>query len=294
MPVESADGGGRSWLAESVREKRRLIWTGHGASFALAQVFAAVLEEQGCPTLSLPLSQCGGAEVCLVSQSARDPGIPVALLITEAGRKPDWTSVPRLEVPHLGQLEWLPLSFMREALRVFGLALGVPARPVSWVPQREPRSEILVVEQYVEPLRALVGAARHKLEGFPLEVASCDELGHGLHARLWRRPGAYRVRLLCLPGAEQGRMDAVRKWCEQAGTSLVEMRLATSTEEEAGTRPLEVFEQSLALIAELCVAHGIDWRERQVPAEADWLRDVRPGEEERVPAPGGKSCAGRS
>jgi hypothetical protein len=293
MPVESADGGGHAWLSGAVREKRSLIWTGHGASFALAQVFAAALEELGCASRALPVSQCGGAEVCLVSQTARDPALTVALLVTQRERKSIWTSAPRLEVPHLGQSEWLPLSFMREALRAFGLALGVPPWPSLTVPHCEPRSEILVVERYVEPLRSLVGAARHKLEGLPLEVVSSDELGHGLHARLWRRPEAHRVRLLRQTEGEQRWIEPVRKWCEQVGTALVEMKLGTSAEKRTGAQPLEVFEHGLALVEALCLAHGINWQESQVPAEADWLRDVRPTRES-APVSGGKSCTGFS
>ena len=288
MPVESADRDGHAWLSGAVREKRSLIWTGHGASFALAQIFAAALEDLGCASRALPISQCGGAEVCLVSQTARDPGLTVSLLVTQPERSSNWTSAPRLEVPHSGQPEWLPLSFMREALRAFGLALRVPPWSGLRAPQGEPRSEILVVERHVEPLRSLADAARHKLEGLPLEVVSCDELGHGLHARLWRRPEAYRVRLLRQTEGVPGWTEPVRKWCEQVGTSLVEMKLGTSAEERTGAQPLEAFDHGLALIEALCMAHGINWQESQVPAEADWLRDVRPSQGASVPAAGGK------
>jgi hypothetical protein len=178
---------------------------------------------------------------------------------------------------------------MRKALGAFGDALGMPVRPgLRWDASLEPRSEILVVDRYVEPLKALVSAARHKLEGFPLEIASCEELGHGLHARLWRCPEAHRVRLLRQSGGEQRRVDAVRKWCVQTGTALVELALGTVTEEVTEARPLEVFEQGLSLIEDLCQAHGINWRDSQIPAEADWLRDERPAQEERAPASGGK------
>lgn len=272
MPVECADHEWGSWLTSAVREQQLLNWTGHGASLALAQAFAAALVERGSRSQAAALSQCQGAGVCLVSQSARDPGIPVALLVAEHGRSARWATALRLEVPTRGAAEWLPLSFLRSAIEVFSAGLGVPAWSRVSGPVLEPRAEILVVGQGVEPLRTLVDAARHKLEELPLEVASCEELGHGLHARLWRRPAAHRVRILVDGGEESRAMKAVRQWCQKAGVALVEVRPQAAA--GTGAQPLAVFEYSLGLLAELCAAHGIDWRTSRVPSSADWLRDA--------------------
>jgi len=292
MPVESADHEWRSWLDSAVRENQPLKWTGHGASFALARAFAAALGERGGNSQAVSLSQCQGAGVCLVSQSARDPGIAVALLVAEHGRSEGWAATPRLEVPGGGLVEWLPLSFLRRAIEVFSAGLGVPAWPRVSGPVLEPREEILVVGRSVGPVRALAESARHKLEELPLEVTSCEELGHGLHARLWRRPEAHRVRLLDGGEEERKAMMAVRQWCQQVGVALVDERLQAPA--GTGARPLEAFEYSLGLIEEMCVAHGIDWRTSRVPPGVDWLRDAGTGQDLKQSNQKEGACAGCS
>ncbi len=109
-------------------------------------------------------------------------------------------------------------------------------------------------------------------EELPLEVTSCEELGHGLHARLWRQPAGHRVRLLGGGGNEPKAMRAVRQWCKKVGVSLVDVGLQASP--GTGAQPLAALDYGLSLIEELCMARGIDWRTSRLPPEADWLRDA--------------------
>lgn len=267
-------GDGAAWLAEALRSGRQLLWTGHGASFALALALAEVLEERGASSQALPASRVRGRETCVVSQSARDLGVRTVLLVTESERVPSWTSAPRLEVPGgKGEPpEWLPLSFLRRALETARAALALPpwSRPAP--PVLAPGSEVIVLARQAGPLRALVDAARGKLEELPLHGLAYDELGHGLHARLWRQPAAYQVLLLRGGGDEAGQWEAILRWCAEAGVATQELLLGSSA--SAGTGPLEVLDQGLVLIETLCAVRRIDWRTSRLPEGSDWLRNI--------------------
>ena len=265
---------GAVWLAEAVRAGRPLLWTGHGASFALAQTFAEVTEELGCPSRALPVARCQGAVACVVSQSARDPGLQAELLFTGSEGRLSWTSAPRLLVPGCSgdSQPWWPLPFMRGALESLRSGLGLPAWPRPSLPVFEPGRNTVIVTRLAGPLRALAEAARCKLEELSLEAVACDELGHGLHARLWQRPEAHRLLLLSVEGDAPSTWSAIRRWCAEAGVPTTEFRLSSAP--GSGVLPLQVMDHGLAIIEALCLSGRIDWRMNRIPASADWLRDV--------------------
>jgi phytoene dehydrogenase-like protein len=161
---------------------------------------------------------------------------------------------------------------MRGALESLRAGLGLPAWPRPALPVFEPGRSTVIVTRLAGPLRALAEAARYKLEELSLEAVACDELGHGLHARIWRRPEAHHLLLLSAEGDEPSTWSAIRRWCAEAGVPTTESWLSSAP--GPGVLPLQVMEHGLAIIEALCLSGRIDWRMSRIPASADWLRDV--------------------
>jgi hypothetical protein len=263
----------------AVRAGEPLLWTGHGASFALARAFAESIELLGGRAHALAPEDCHGRHerVCLVSQSARDPGLDVWLLVTAATGAPSWTAAPRFVIPleRAESSEWMPLSFQRRALEAFRGAFALSPWDRAFTPDADTRSHVLLTRRHVAPLRALFEAARWKLDDPGLEAVSFDELGHGLHARLWRHPDRYRLRLLVPPGARAAVLTSVERWCAEFGVAWEEASLRSGADDAA--LPLELFDHGLAALQAACTARDIDWRLSPLPASADWLRETTAG-----------------
>lgn len=262
------------WLTDAIRAGSPLLWTGQGASYALAQAFAESVEELGCPSDAIPVYRARGKEACVISQAGRDLGVRPLLLVTGAERGPLSSAAPRLLVcsSHGALPEWLPLSFLRSALSAARAVLKLPPWPRPRPPAVDQGSELIVVAPKAGPLCTLVEAARRKLEDLALEAVSFDELGHGLHARLYRRPEAYRVVLLSSGDDELGLQSAARRWCADVGVAVEVLPMTAAA--GSGARPLEMLDHGLTILETLCDARRIDWRTVRIPTAADWLRDA--------------------
>lgn len=278
LPVTPAErpecSRGAVWLAGALRGSRPLCWTGHGAAYALAVTLAEVGADLGCPSLSIPAYQARGREACVVSQSGRDIGARPQLLVTACERGVPGDDTPRLLVAERrdARPEWLPISFLADAVATVQRVASLPEWPRPVAPTIDPRRRIVVVAERGGPLHALADAARCKIAELPLDAISWDELGHGLHARIYQRPDRHLVVLLAREDDEPQLREAVPRWCAQAGVATREVRLSAPPGSGAG--PLELFDHGLSILEATCNAHGIDWQTSRVPASADWLRDT--------------------
>lgn len=266
---------GPDWLAEAVRARRPLVWTGRGTSFALAQAFSEVTAQLGCPSRALPVDQCKGEAVCVVSQSACDPGLQTELLVTGVEEKPTWTAAPRIIVP--GVLEeprpWLPLPFMRGALAAVRASLGFPPSRMTSPNIVHGKRGAIVVTRMAGPLRTLNETAQCMIKELKLSVVSCDEFGHGIHARFFEKPRGPMFLGLSWSGDDPSRWTSIRRWLSmEAHVSHTTLDL-TSTPSEL---PLDLMDLGLTIIEDLCTLNRIDWRTNRVPLSADWLRAPPP------------------
>lgn len=265
---------GAAWLADAIRNREPLLWTGHGASFALAQAFAEALDEMGCASQAIPVHRARGKAACFVSQSGDIRGAIPRLFVTASEDRASWPRVPRMLVPveHGDRSAWLPMPFLRSAVGIARRALRLPSWPHPVPCSVERGKTVVVVTRQPGPLAALLYAARSKLEQIDIEAVACDELGHGFHTRIWQRPAAHHVVLLRAKCDDLVHFDAVRRFCIDAKVSFEETSLGGAPGSGAG--PLEVLDHGLALVEAFCRARNIDWRRRPIPESADWLRSI--------------------
>jgi hypothetical protein len=240
-----------------------MLWTGIGASLAIARAAAATFMQLGRPaTAALPDAPHGRMVHVHVSRSAAMPmGLQPDLLLCEAGARGNpWA--PRLEVPAgVDPHAWVPLDWVEAAaLRLREELELTPWRPEELVLPPLDRHELLMVtDAGSEALQSLSGSVRAKVPELDLSATATSELGHGWHARLARRGGTVLYLGDSLP-------QAVAGWIAEHAPTVQIITFPCPVD------PLATLALSARLLATLGRQAGLDLRTARVTPEADWLR----------------------
>lgn len=234
------------------REGQRSWWSGRGASFALAEAFAASLRGFGADAAALPVEEFGARwPVAFVSRSGS--GVPArsGLIVTEA------EVAHALRVVGPGPLDsWWPGAWQRHALRAFASHLGL-RMPVADNPRTD-REVVLLTSSGWRAVAALVDAASAKVGPTRLVASSPGEFGHGLHARVAADARRWSVWLLV-------EAPHVRAWLRRYAPGAEVMELAGAPSPPVA--PLRALDLALAHI-------GDTYARPALAAAADDLRRV--------------------
>jgi hypothetical protein len=268
------------WLDSARRARKYLLWTGRGASFALAGAFAASLRAGGARAVAVDPSEIcerdGAGKLCIVSRSGRCPSNADLIVAEEGVSVPPGTLALRVVDPEGAADDWFPGSYLRAAIRTFARAarVGHLVVPQLDLLQREYVVDALVLPWDAGHTAALLDAAAKKLGNLRLVAVSVDEFGHGFHSRLQSCPDRYVVHAL-LDNEACPRFAKLEAWCRDVGVDVRRLGLGA----EAGrppARPLESLLLGLAAVESRCAAIGIDPSRQPLPASLDRLRQDVP------------------
>lgn len=242
-----------------------LLFTGHGASLAVARAAAATLMQLGRTAVAaLPSAPCPPIKRVHVSRSASLPdGQLPDLLVTEAGSRPTpWT--PRVDTSVAGDpRDWVPLAWVEAAalaLRThIGLADWQPRTPA--IPPMSRHGVVLMSDSASDALQTLLISVAAKVPELRLEAAASSELGHGLHGRLVANGGT----LIRVGGAMP---SAVTNWLDAYAPSVRVVEL------QGPADPLAALAASARFLGALATSAGIDLVSPRLPPIADRLRHL--------------------
>lgn len=243
-----------------------LLFTGHGASFAVAKAAAATLLQLGRFATAAPPDAPHPRMVQVhISRSASLPErLPPDLLVTESGSRPiPWLA--RMEVPAAGDPgAWVPLQWVVSAACSLREHLGLdPWRPELRRLPPLPRDGVVVLTDHAsDAVQSLLGSVAAKVPELRLGATDCGELGHGPHAQLVARGGT----LLRLGGALP---EEVAGWLQAHAPAVRVLELPGPSD------PLAMVAATAHLLQTLADATGLDLTTPRVAAEADMLRHLR-------------------
>lgn len=261
-----------SALQRAFRELSGTLWTGRGASYAVASAIATTLRRSGRESQALPPEELDGRSVCVVSRSGNPPCSSVAFLISES-RGQNTSPEMSLEVPDCqSPLEcWLPLDWVEAASRATAAHLGSHFEVQNQFPDSAGRSTIVLVPQDAEPLVKLLAAVQAKVGGLGLAVTSWGELGHGWHAQLADQPARWRA--IELLAAGETSPPALKAWRDKhaLGTAWHSSIIIAA---ESWVSPLARLAAFARIIGAVMVEAGIDYQKSKCCPEADWLRSA--------------------
>ena len=163
-------------------------WTGHGASYALAEALTAALRCSGANAHALSTVEVAARHpLVVVTRSGRAPDLRPDLLITEFGNA---DAVFRVTS---GQERgaWWPGDWMDACCREFAPVLGGVAEPPRL--RTDTRTTILLTHHGWRALAALSDSAASKTGNQPFIASTPAEFFHGLHSRVLAMPSAFRV-----------------------------------------------------------------------------------------------------
>jgi hypothetical protein len=150
-----------------------LVWTGRGASLALADVVSTTIRAVGGEACCVPPEEAHGA-VAWVSRSGQHERIVDALLTEKPGPGPRI-----LVAAEECQDAWFPAGWQRAALESLAGALGEQLPDLA-----APKPGILVVPAGVRAINTLLDAAANKLGTRPWIATTPGDFGHGALARV--------------------------------------------------------------------------------------------------------------
>lgn len=279
-PTTTRELDGEAWLREQIDRGGPIVWSGYGLSLAVAEVLAAVSRELGAVSYALNpgdlrSGQLGG--IAHLSRSAREPGRPVDLLVTETtdpGAYPAAARVLMIDDPDGGSDPWLPTRYARATVCGVAEVLGCPpSEPIDLAPDLELDADIgclLLFKAHSRVVRSTLRAVREKIGVSPCEAMTFAELGHGFHGQLWAHPEEHRVWILCAPGSVGGPELAVRAWCEEVGVPVQDLALGES--EGGALEVIRLFETTLALFERFARSSRLPLERSPIPDRLDSLR----------------------
>ncbi len=259
-------------LRKACEDGGPILWTGRGASFALAQGFAACCRRLGAAAFAVPASEVADVDlpIVLVSRSASPSPYEPFLVVSEDGSPLDWTSAPCLAVPNPDgeSRPWLPLAFGASLARTVAAALGIELHPLPLpdVPH-DGKTHVIVAERCARPIVSLLEASETKIGPVPFLAVDREEVGHGLHSRFWSDP--HRFVLHCVGDESSAAWGRLRKWCRGAGVSIEWLHAEHVASPGA---PLDLLLLASGLLERWCRLAGISAREPRLPASVDTLR----------------------
>lgn len=270
-----------AWLKDHLRAQTPLVWCGYGLSRALAHALAAIARAEGVHAYAVTPADVQArarGKVAYVSRSGRDPGIEVDFLITQEGRRREWTRPGLVEFvvrdADGGGEPWLPIEYARQTLLTLAASLDITPSLAVELSAIVPRIGhlVLVMERHGDIVGKLFEVSRHKLGPLPFVAIGRDEIGHGFHSRLWQEPGAYTLCCCVLGGTITEPWARLGDWCEKVGVPLHWRFLDPAACEQA--RVIQLFLSALSLVEAHARSTGCPTSVAGLPRALDDLRDA--------------------
>lgn len=260
----------RNFLASN----RTTVWTGYGASYALAATISMTLHRMGfdakvCRPSELP----PGNNTVLVSQSCNAAGNAFGFSIagTSAVEKVKWPCL-LVNDSDIGQ-EWFPIKFQARVLTEVSRMLQLPYTPVR-VPGNPAKPLYLILDDCADLLQLLVISACHKCSDLRLAAVPIDDFAHGAHVSTLRS-GAVCV----LASRLTHRHNSIASWLREHHRPV---HIVELNSESPASWPLLLHATVLNVVAAHAGARGVNLSQRRISPADDTLRDILSGDDREL------------
>ena len=252
-------------LGKFLAHNGETIWTGYGASYAMAATIAATVQRIARKSRVLrPNEIVERQHTAVVSQSCITSGDLPGFVVTgrNAAHKAGERSL-LVDDTDIGQ-EWFPATFQNRALTAVGEALGIKhTNCYSCGVSAEP--VCLVFDDCIDQIQWLFSAAQNKLHSLRMSAVSVDDFAHGAHALALREGEVVLVRTSPKAGEK---IDLIAKWLRQRCRPVEILDINAASEE----LPLTLHAVALDAIVSHAKARGINIVQSCIKPEDDELR----------------------
>ena len=242
-----------------------VLWTGHGASLAVAMAAAETQRQQGqLAFAALPNVAVLGARHHHISRSGRLPEASHPdMLICEAGI-PAHPDLQHLWIPRSGHAsDWMPLSWVMTASQTLSAWLDCSVLVPPWRMLPPLQTPVLFAcDHGGSAVAQLFAALRSKTPELTADGLATSELGHGWHARLYQEGGTV---LHLTPDPAPTLTDWLTHHAPQARHHTIPVPVGA----------LPTLAVAACVLSDLAQRAGVDLCRSRIPAASDTLRGVR-------------------
>ena len=251
-------------LREFLANRSETIWTGYGASYAMASAIACTLRLLGYNARELrPSKAPRGQNTAFVSQSGN--GISdVGFVIAGCSTKNLWNQ-PSLLVDDTDiGVAWFPVIFQKRTLFKISELLGIEHKDIS---ARSICSApvLLVLDDYTDQIQLLINAAKHKLCSIQLCAVSIDDFAHGPHVCALGESEVCIVKT-----REDSKPFLIKKWLNDHHRPVDILDINPAPE----ATPLTLYTVALNAITAHAQARNINLAQSRIAPEDDKLRKI--------------------
>ena len=239
------------------------IWTGYGASYAMAATIALAAQRLGYNARAKhPSEIIGGQNVAVVSRSYDFPGRVFGFVIAGCAAESRIKSGALLVKDDDIGGEWFPAVFQKRALTAIGKALDIQHTEVH-AGDMSQKSTWFVCDDCADQIQLLAATAHHKLPALQFFAVSVDDFAHGPHARILREGGVCLVKT-----KPSGKIDSIAEWLRErhCPVNVIDMPFPSTV------LPLAIHSAALSAITVHAKMRGVDLSQIRVNPADDELR----------------------
>jgi hypothetical protein len=269
FPSFPTTGAASPALRSFLDEDGEGVWTGFGASYALAAAVVGTLQRLGFGALlRRPRAAGSGKSVALVSRACRVGGETFGLVIggTEACNRVSGPCLAILD-GDIGN-EWFPSKFHARALGAVAAQFGVsslPLLPLQDLDCISARPLLVVTDDCADEAQLLTTSAWQKFRDLRIHAVPLEDFPHGPHSHVVSGAAVVLIRT-----SDSVAVDSVVAWLTERNVpmSVADLRVPE------WLRPLAIQAWALKIIEAHAVARGIDLASPQLSLADDGLRDT--------------------
>lgn len=266
---------GNQVIQNLIKQSLPTYWYGNGLSYAVASIFARICITQGYPAVLLRPSEfikVSKGKTILISQSGRNPGFQVDLIISQEGADLSWTETPCLAIKNVEKSAfWLSIDNSIEIIKSVSnfINIAYPKKKIKTYIKEGNAQNLFIVEQNAQPLKELLQSCSDKVKQLPFHVIDRDEIGHGMHYKIWDNPNKYRLYLL-IDSEHSKAWDQIRFWLEGLNINYCIIPIHSYS-----TMPAKLIESSLIILKSVKAwleMTNIQYWKKPIPKHLDQLR----------------------
>ena len=255
---------GPSAFREFLANNRKTIWTGYGASYALAATISTTLQRMGLDIeLRRPREIVHGYNAVLVSQSGTAELTNFGFVLAGSSAIQNATTPSLLVNDSDFAQEWFPITFQARAVTTVSEILQL-TYPNIQIGEPSQESICLILDDCADLLQLLISSASHKCPDLRLLTVPIDDFAHGAHVGTLHDGEAYIVTTKLTR-----QHILIAEWLRERDRPV---QIFEPHVEFPASWPLLLHTMVLKVIAAHAKARGIDLSRRRIAAVDDGLR----------------------